>query len=75
MKITEDKTQAIYFSHWRKPVEAYLTLKGGNIPFVKNVKYLGVIFDMENSYRFYRHRGLSNIRQNLPPFEKWAIKR
>jgi hypothetical protein len=37
IKRNEDKTQAIYFS--------LLTLNGQNIPFVNNVKYLGVIFD------------------------------
>jgi len=44
-KINEDKTQTIYFSHRRRPVEAHLTLKGRNIPFVNSVKYLGVISD------------------------------
>jgi hypothetical protein len=29
----------------RRSVEAFLTLKGPNIPFVNNVKYLGLIFD------------------------------
>jgi hypothetical protein len=45
IKINEDKTQAIYFSHKLRPPEAHLTLNGRNIPFVNNVKYLGVIFD------------------------------
>jgi len=44
-KINEDKTLAVYFSHWRRLVEAYLTVKGRHIPFVNNVKYLDVIFD------------------------------
>jgi len=44
IKISEDKTQAIYFSHRHGPVGTHLTLKGWNIPFVKEVKYLGVIF-------------------------------
>jgi hypothetical protein len=51
MKINEDKTQAIYFYRRRGPVEAYLTLKGRNIPFVKDVKYLGVIFDRKITWR------------------------
>jgi hypothetical protein len=41
----EDKTQAVYFSHCLRPPEVHLTLNGQNIPFVKHVKYLGVIFD------------------------------
>jgi hypothetical protein len=40
IKINEDKTQAIYFSHKIRPSESLLT----NIPFVNNVRYLGVIF-------------------------------
>jgi hypothetical protein len=48
MKIVEAKTQAIYFSHRRAPVGTRLTLKGRNIPFVKEVKYLGVIFIAES---------------------------
>jgi hypothetical protein len=43
IKINEDKTQAIYFSHRRGQPEPLLTLNGRNIPFVNNVKYLGVI--------------------------------
>jgi hypothetical protein len=45
MKINEDKTQAIYFSHRRRPVEAYLTSKWRHILFVNNEKYLSVIVD------------------------------
>jgi len=48
LKINEDKTQAIYFSHRRRPVEAFLTLKGRQVSFVNNVKYVGVIFDKKN---------------------------
>jgi hypothetical protein len=33
--INEDKTQTIYVSHRRRPVEAYLTLKRRQTPFVK----------------------------------------
>jgi hypothetical protein len=51
IKINEDKTQAIYFSHSNTPVESHLTLKGRNIPFVNNVKYLGVNFDRKISWR------------------------
>jgi hypothetical protein len=45
IKINEDKTWALYFSHRLKPSEAHLILNGRNIPFVKHVRYLGVIFD------------------------------
>jgi hypothetical protein len=44
IKINEDKTQAIYFSHRIRPPES-LTINEQNITFVNNVKYLGVIFD------------------------------
>jgi hypothetical protein len=44
IKINEDKTRAIYFSHRRRPVEAYLTLKGRHIPFVNSMKDLDIIF-------------------------------
>jgi hypothetical protein len=40
IKINEDKTQAIYFSHQRRPPNSLLTLNGRNIPFVNSVKYL-----------------------------------
>jgi hypothetical protein len=43
IKIDEGKIQAIYFSHQIKPPEFLLTLNGRNIPFVDNVKYIGVI--------------------------------
>jgi hypothetical protein len=64
-KINEDATQASYFSHQRRQVEVFLTMKGRQIPFVKNVKYLGVIFDernyMEIKYRNDRRQGPTNI--------------
>jgi hypothetical protein len=45
IKINEDRTQAIYFSHTLRPPEAHLTPNGRNIPlFVNHVQYLGVIF-------------------------------
>jgi hypothetical protein len=46
IKVNKDKAQAIYFSHRRRPPESHLTLNGRNIPFVNNVKHLGVIFDI-----------------------------
>jgi len=56
----EDKTQL---------VKSHLTLKGRNIPFINNVKYLGVNFDGKITCRNSRCQGLSNIYQNLPPFK------
>jgi hypothetical protein len=51
IKISKDKTQAIYFSHRIRPSESLLTLNGRNISFVNNVKYLGVIFDKKITWR------------------------
>jgi hypothetical protein len=51
IKIKKDKTRAVYFSRRLRLVEAYLTLKGLNIPFVKDVRYLGVIFDRKITWR------------------------
>jgi hypothetical protein len=45
IKINEDKTEKIYFSHPIRPPKTLLTLNGWNIPFVNNVKYLCVTFD------------------------------
>jgi hypothetical protein len=42
IKINEDKTRAVYFSKRLRRVEAYLTLKGQNIKFVNDVRYVGV---------------------------------
>jgi hypothetical protein len=53
IKINEDKNQAIYYSHRRTPVGTHLTFKGRNIPFVKEVKYLGVIFDSRVTWKKY----------------------
>jgi hypothetical protein len=53
IKINEDKTQAIYLSHRIRPPESLLTLNGRNIPFVNNVKYLGVIFNRKITWRLH----------------------
>jgi hypothetical protein len=45
IKINEDETQGIYYSRSRRPPESHLTLNWRNIPFVNNIKYLGVIFE------------------------------
>jgi hypothetical protein len=51
IKISENKTQAIHFSHRHALVGTHLTLKGWNIPFVKEVKYLSVMFDSRVTWR------------------------
>jgi hypothetical protein len=51
IKINEDKTQGICFSHSRRPAESHLTLNGQNIPFVN--KYLSVIFDKKVTWRLH----------------------
>jgi hypothetical protein len=51
IKIKEDKTQVMYFSHRRTLVQAFLTLKGQHVPFVNHVKYLSVIFKI--TWRFH----------------------
>jgi hypothetical protein len=53
IKINEDKTQAIYFSHKLRPPVAHLTLNGRNIPFVNRVKYLSIIFDKRITWRLH----------------------
>jgi hypothetical protein len=52
IKINEDKTQATYFSHQRRPPDS-LILNGRNIPFVNSVKYFSVIFDKRMTPRFH----------------------
>jgi hypothetical protein len=53
IKINEEKTQAIYFSHKRRPPESHLKLNGRIILFVNSVKYLGVIFDIKITWRLH----------------------
>jgi hypothetical protein len=53
IKINEDKTWAIYFTHRNRPPDSLLTLNGQNIPFVKSVKYLGVLFDKRMTRRLH----------------------
>jgi hypothetical protein len=45
------RLQAIYFSYRIRPPESLLTLNERNVPFVSNVKYLGVIFDKKITER------------------------
>jgi hypothetical protein len=56
IKINEDKTRGIYFSHQNVPPESLLTLNGRNIPFVNNAKYIGVIFDKRITWRLHIER-------------------
>jgi hypothetical protein len=53
IEINEDKTQATYFSHRRGLVRTHLTVKGRNFPFVKEVKYIGVIFYSRVTWRHH----------------------
>jgi hypothetical protein len=53
IKINEDKTQVIYFSYQRRPLDSILTLNGRNILFVNSVKYLGVVFDKRITLRLH----------------------
>jgi hypothetical protein len=52
-KINEDKTRGIYFSHSRRPPVSRLTFNGKDIPFVNNIKYLGVLFDKKITWRLH----------------------
>jgi hypothetical protein len=53
IKINEDKTQAVYFSHRIRAPKCSLTLNGWKIPFVNNVNYLGVIFHKRITWRLH----------------------
>jgi hypothetical protein len=44
VKVSEEKTQAIYFSRGLRPPEFHLTLNERNTAFVNRIKYFGVIF-------------------------------
>jgi hypothetical protein len=57
IKINEDKTQGIYFSHSRPPVSR-LTLNGKDIPFVN---YLSVTFDKKITHTIDQSQGHQNI--------------
>jgi hypothetical protein len=53
IKASEDRIQAIYFSHLIRPPESLLTFNGWNIPCVNSVKYLGLIFDEKVAWRLH----------------------
>jgi hypothetical protein len=53
IKINENKTRAIYFTLRNRRPDSLLTLNGRNIPFVNNVKCLGVLFDKRMTWRLY----------------------
>jgi hypothetical protein len=53
IKVNEEKTRVIYFTHRNRPPVSPLTLNGRYIPFVNSVKYLGVIFDRRMTWRLH----------------------
>jgi hypothetical protein len=53
IEVTEDKIEVICFSFRRRVIETRLTLNGRNIPFVTQVKYLGIIFYNIIKWRLY----------------------
>jgi hypothetical protein len=53
IKINEDTTEAIYFSHRSRPLEPHLTLNRWKVPFMKHIKYLSVIFDKRITWRLH----------------------
>jgi hypothetical protein len=53
IKLNEDKTQAIYFTHRNRLPDFLLRLNGRNLPFVNSVKYLGVLFYKEMTWRLH----------------------
>jgi hypothetical protein len=53
IKINEDKTRAIYFTHRNRPPDSLLMLNGRSFPCVNRVKYLGVIFDKKMGWRLH----------------------
>jgi hypothetical protein len=55
-KMNEGKAQVIYFSRRLRVPEDGRELNKRNIPFIKYVKYLGVIFDRRMSWRYHIER-------------------
>jgi hypothetical protein len=53
IKINEDETRAIYFTHQNRPPDSLLTLNGWNIPFVNSLKYVGVVFHKKMTWRLH----------------------
>jgi hypothetical protein len=51
ININDVKTRAVYFSKRLRRAESCLTLKGQNIEFVNNVKYLGVTLDKRMTWK------------------------
>jgi hypothetical protein len=56
IKINEGKTQAIYFYRSVGVPDGVLKLNGRDIASVKNVTYLGVIFDRRMTWRYHIER-------------------
>jgi hypothetical protein len=53
IKVTEGKTQAIYFSRRLSVPDDVLQLNGRDIPFINTVTYLGVIFERKMAWRHH----------------------
>jgi hypothetical protein len=53
IKINEDKTQVIYFTHRNRLPDSHLMLNGRNIQFVNSVKYPGVTLDKRMTWRLH----------------------
>jgi hypothetical protein len=53
IKMNEDKTQVMYFTHRNRPPDSLLKLNGRNIPFVNSVKYLGLLFDKRMTWKLH----------------------
>jgi hypothetical protein len=57
MKMNEEITRTIYFSHQIRPPETALTMNGRNVPFVNSVIYFRLIFDKRITWRLYIETG------------------
>jgi hypothetical protein len=53
IKINEEKIRVIYFSHRIRSPKSLLRLNGHNISFVNSIKYLGVIFDKNITWKLH----------------------
>jgi hypothetical protein len=51
IKINKDKIRLFYFSHSLRLPKAHRILNRQNIPFVSHVKYLGIIFNKQITWR------------------------
>jgi hypothetical protein len=74
IKINEDTTQSIFFSHRLTPPEVHLTLKRWNIAFVNHVKYLWVIFDKKLPIKMIETEAFRTFIRVYSIFKSWVIK-